>query len=285
MTLHFFYDESFTIGTQLDPIDAYVSNGGSTYTLVNKSSLNLAGTITANNLQYYQFNGGFSVSGNNFTLSTSPPAGAMIVAPGLIALTFTVFDQLAVPGVSNPNVQEVPFFLGDPSQSCYFGYTNLPQFGGIRITFTDQVSGSGAQLSWVQLACSDPLTGLAMTYGATGNYLETGGLTSLGTMSASSLPGASSISTISASSYVVGDYMILNIGNATSEIRKISAVTSSTVSFVTTLTYTHFAGESLNDMGRKFWAKVTVPQNAANNQPFNFWNLGLRRQALVISKV
>ncbi len=285
MGLEFFYDETFSLATDLDPVDSFVGDGGVTYTLVKKSGNALASTITAANLQYYQFNGGFTKLGNTFTLSSAPAIGAQIVAPGIVALTFTVFDQDVVDGVTNPRVQEIPFWLGDGTQPHIFSYTNLPQFPGIRISFVNLVSAAGADLTWVQLACSDPLTGLAMTYAATGEPIYTAAIQAYGTLSASSAAGASSISTTSAPQFWEGDYVVINRGSGTEEIRKIASKTSTTLTFFTAMDYSHSSGQLVHAMGRKFWARVEVPLNASNNQAFNFWNLGLRRQARNNSKV
>lgn len=286
MSLEFFYDESFTVASDLSPLDQFVGTGvNNSFTLVHKSGTDLANTITAGSLQSYQFNGGFTKSGNTFILSYTPNFGAQIVAPGLVTLTFDAYDQDKVDGIDNPRVKEKEFYLGDPTTCHTLSYTNLPQFTGIKISFVEAISGAGAALSWVQLACSDPSTGLALTYGATGAPVYTGSMSSMGTLSASSGVGASSVFTTTASSFGLGDYVILNIGNGTSEMRKIASKTNSSLTFFTAMDYSHASGEPIFTFGRKFWAKVTVPINAANNQAFNFWNLGLRRQCKIISKV
>lgn len=286
MSLEKFYDESFTVASDLSPVDQFIGTGvDNSFTLIKKSGTDLANTITAGSLQSYQFNGGFTKSGNTFILSYIPNFGVQIVAPGIVTLTFDAYDQDAVDGVSNPRVKEKEFYLGDPITCHLYSYTNLPQFTGISLSFVELVSSVGANLSWVQLACSDPSTGLAMTYGATGAPLYTGQISSMGTLSASSGVGASSVFTTSASSFTLGDYVILNIGNGTSEMRKIASKTNTSLTFFTSMDYAHASGESVFTFGRKFWAKVTVPINSANNQAFNFWNLGLRRQCKIISKV
>lgn len=285
MSLEFFYSEDFSIASDLDPVDQLTGDGTPTKTLVKKSGASLAATITAGNLQYYQFNGGFTKLGNTFTLSSSPAVGVQIVAPGLVALTFAAYDQNEVDGVVNPRVQEKEFYLGDPTECYLYTYTNLPQYIGIKISFVDMISGSGADSSWIQLASSSPTTGLALTYAATGVDLFTASLTTFGTITASALAGASSVNTANAQSYYVGDYVILNPGDGTQEIRKVKEKVGTRLGFFTNLDYSHVSGEDIHTMGRKFWAKVTIPENAADNQAFNFWNMGLRRQARNDSKV
>ncbi len=286
MSLQVYYQENFSVDADLDPVDTFTGTGVDvTFTLVKKVGADLASTITADNLQYYQFNGGFTKSGDSFTLSSAPILNSQIVAPGLVALTFDVFDQDIVDGVTNPRVQEIPFYLGDPTTIHLKSYTNLPQFTGIKLTVLDLISGAGLDLSCIQLACSDGTTGLAMTYAATGEPIYTAALQAFGTLSASSAVGASSISTSSTSNLYVGDYVIINIGQPTQEIRKVKDLTSTKIGFFTNLEYAHTSGQSWFQMGRKFWGKFTAPLNAANNQAFTFREHGLERKARINSKV
>lgn len=286
MSLEFFYAEDFLTVSDLDPVDTFVGDGvNDTFSLVQLTGSELAATITVENVQYYQFTGGMVKSGDTFTLSSVPALNSQIVAPGIIALVFAGFDQETVAGVTNPRVVEIPFYLGDPTQIHLYNYTNLPQYTGIRISFVDLTSGFGAETSWCQLACSSPTDGTAMTYGATGDYLLTGAIQGYSSLSASGTAGASSLTVSSATDFTVGDYLIINPGDITQEIRKLKEKTSTTLGFFTNLEYNHAVAEDVHDMGRKFWAKVTIPLNAANNQAFNFHNLGLRRQARNNSKV
>lgn len=288
MSLEFFYDESFSLASDLDPVDQLVGTGATaTFALTLKSGTDLAATVTVENVQYYQFNGGLTKSGDTFTLSTTPSLNAQIVAPGVIALVLSAFDQLVVDGVDDPTVKEVPFYLGDPDTIHLYDYTNLPQYDGIRIAFVDMVSGSGAELSWVQLACSDAASGLATTYAATGVAIETGAIYASTTLSASASAGSTTISVAAGSGagFLAGDYVILDIGEGTSEIRKVSSTTGSTITFFTGLEYAHSSSIPVFTMGRKFWAKLTVPENATSSQAFSFWNIGLNRKARIDSKV
>jgi hypothetical protein len=124
-----------------------------------------------------------------------------------------------------------------------------------------------------------------MTYGATGDPLLTASIYAYGVLSASGTAGASSVTCSNSTNFELGDYIIINPGGVTQEIRKLKEKSASSLGFFTNLEYNHAVSEDLYDMGRKFWAKVTIPLNAANNQAFNFHNLGLRRQARNNSKV
>jgi len=291
MGIYLFIDESFTAGAQLDPVDTFTGDGVTqTFTLVNKTAQRLGSTITVDGNQYYQSNGGFTknTSNNTFTMSVIPPLGSTIVAPGINQITFPVFDQEVVPGVTDPRVKEQPLWIGDSTEIQNNYYTNLPQFNGIQLSLNDLVSSVGAQISWCQLACADGTTGLALTYEATGQPLYTGAIRAFGTVSASAVAGASSIFCASASTFTVGDYVILNIGNATQEIRKISLVSSSSggyLGFSTQFDFDHYVDELIYACGRKFWIKVTVPENAANNEAVNFYDVAPRRRGRIVSRV
>lgn len=293
MGLQIFVDETFSLASDATAIDTAIGDGvSSTFALTAKTGADLAATVTAGALQYYQFNGGLTKTSNTFTLSTIPPLGTQIVAPGITAITFSAFDQDVVEGVTNPRVSEIPLYIGDPTEIHLFSYVNLPNHTGIRISFVDMVSGSvnGASESWVQLASSDPVFNIALTYAATGTALQLAGLTAYGLTTASSNTGSGLIKTSCASGSGVfspGDYVIVNIGNPTQEIRRVLSYASGSQSLVTTTAFDfpHYIGETVYVMGRKFYAKCTIPTNAANNQAFNFWDLALRRQCKIISKV
>lgn len=288
MAINFYLDESFTPGSALDPVDWYTGDGiTSTFVLVNKSVQRLSSTVQANSIQYYEYNAGFSKSipGNSFTLSSVPPLNSQIVAPGISQLVSAVFDQDVVEGVVDPRVSEVPFWMGDSSDIHIQYYTNLPQASGIQISLVDLISATGAQTSFCQFACADPTTGLAMTYGATGADLYTGPISAFGVTNASAAAGASSILCSTASSFYVGDYVYFNIGSVNQEIRKIASKTTSSMTFSTEFDFNHDAGETLYAMGRKFWLKTTIPTNYANNQPVNYYDLGLRRRGRIVSRV
>lgn len=291
MAIQFFIDESFTVGSALDPLDIFTGDGvTSTFVLVNKSVQRMADTVTVDGNQYYQYNGGFTknVSGNSFTLAAIPPLGSTIVVPGINRLTFPIFDQNDVPGVTDPRVKEIPVWIGDGTTINNDYYINLPQFSGIELSIVDNVSSVGAQSAWCQIACADPTTGLPLTYAATGAAVYTAAIQAFGTASASAVAGASSIFCAAASSFAVGDYVVLNIGSATQEVRKISVVSSASggfLGFTTGFDFPHYTSELIFTCGRKFWVKVTIPENAANNQATNFYDLSPRRRGRIVSRV
>jgi len=99
MSIVIFSDESFSAGSQLDPVDTFVGDGvTTTFVLVNKSVQRLGATIQAGGTLYNFYNttgATFTTNAllNSFTLSSAPPAGAQIVAPGITQLVSAAFDQ------------------------------------------------------------------------------------------------------------------------------------------------------------------------------------------------
>ena len=291
MALLIFLDESFTSGAALDPVDTFTGDGvTSTFVLVNKSVQRLGSTITVDGNQYYQYNGGFTkdIGTNSFTLAAIPPLGSTIVAPGINQITFPVFDQETVPGVTDPRVKEQPLWIGDSTDINNQYYINMPQYSGIQISMNDLVSSVGAQISWCQIACASPTDGTALTYGATGEAMYTSAIRAFGVVAASAVAGASSILCTTASTFQAGDYAILNIGNASQEIRKIASVSSASggvINFTTGFDFSHYVNELIFTCGRKFWVKVTCPVDAAGDQAYNFYDVAPRRLGRIVSRV
>lgn len=287
MSLHFYLEETLNSGSEIDPVDTFTGNGSSgTFSLVYKEASRLASTVTVESTQYYQYNGGFTknTSNDTFTLSAIPVVNAQIVAPGISALTVSAFDQDVVDGVTNPRIAEVPFYLADTSKIHLQSYTNLPQYNGVEVSLVNLVSSFGADLSWCQLACAN-VDGTAGTYQTAGTALYTSAIQSFGTISASAVAGASSIDCSNSLTFNPGDYVLINTGQATQELRKVHSTTSTRINFTTSFDFPHYSGETIYACGRKFWLKVTIPTNAANNIPTNFYDVGLRRRGKIISRV
>ena len=284
MSLLVYRDTPPNAGTQVDLDDTYVGDGiQTTFVLVNKSVNRLAGTIMVDNTLYYQYNGGFTKTSTGFTLSVAPPIGSQIIAPGLGAVIWdSVFDSANVPGVSNSNIQDVPFYLFDITDIGTQSYSNVPAYNGIHICFVDLATSAGAQTSWVQLASSS--NGSALTYGATGQCLDTAGITAFGTLLASCTTSASSLIVDTASSFYNYDYIMLNPGQLNEEIVQCISHTGTTMTISGT-DFTHSIGEPVFACGRQFWARVTIPIGETSGLATSFWNLALRPRARINSRV
>lgn len=288
MALHFYYNTPFNAGTQIDPVDTFTGDGSTkTFTLVNKTATRLATTLQTNTTEYFQYTGGFTKNtvSNTFTTQSTVANGLTIVAPGLSGLTAAAFDQDVVDGVTDPRVVEVPFWMADTETIHLYQYLSLPGTDGIEISVLDYLAGVGADVSWCQLAPSST-NGIALTYGATGENLYTGDLTATTILAASSADTATTLSVESASDFTAGDYIIIDIGQSTAEVRQISSINTLTnvITLATALQYSHYIGETVFTCGRKFWLKVTIPLNFNNNVPINFYDLALRRRGRAVAR-
>lgn len=284
--LKIFRDATFSIVNEIDLVDTFTGNGVTTsFTLSNKVGLRIGASVQAESIVYNRYNGGFTLAGDTFTLSSAPPSSSQIVAPGISALVMAAFDQAVVDGVVNPRVKETSFYVGNIDDIHNEYYEQLPATPGISLLFTDLISAAGAQTSWVQLACAtQDLAGTAMTYTATGATLYTAELSAFGTVASSMWAGTTSLITNTASSFYIGDYIIINRGDVTQEVCKIVARSGTTLT-ITATNYAHSVGVPVYACARKFWAKLTIPLNATGNVAANFYDMGLRLRGVVASRV
>ena len=292
--LRLYRDQPFNESTEINLDDFYLDLNGtdSTFTLANKTNLQMGATVQANLVEYYLYNGGFTkVSTDQFTTNVPPAIGSNLVAPGINPLILSAFDQLNVDGVSASNVYQNYFYLGDNvdiATTEYQGLNSKNQM--ISLIFRDQI-GYGATTAMVQLACAtQDAPGTPMTFIATGAEMLTPGFTAFTTVAASSVAGDTLItvnSSADASEFIIGDYITINVGNPTYEVTKLLAVggVSGNQLTVTQTTYNHYIGESIYDTHRKFWAQLTVPVNFTDNSPQNYYNISLYCQATFISRV
>lgn len=280
MALKVYRDAPFNTGNEVDPPDTYVGDGSTTtFNLSQKTIDELGQTITFGNIQYYQYTGGFTKTASGFTLSSAPFAGTQGVAPGLNSILFdNIYDADTVDGISTPRVQEIPFYLADISTIHLYSYPALPASSGIALSLVDNITSYGAQTSWIQLtSATNDGPGTALGYLATGSTLYTPPITAFGLLTASAAAGASSIFVDTASTFVIGDYVLINTGNSTQEIQKvISYVAPTRLNLAATLNFNHLAAEGVWTCGRKFWMKCTMPSGATGGEPASFYDLALR---------
>lgn len=278
MALKFYYTSPFTTGTAILPPDFFVGdNVTDTFSVVNKSIYDVASTIQFSTTQLYQYAGGFTkdVNTSEVTLAEIPPQNTQGIIPGDIALVFSSYDQANVTGVnsSTANVDEQYFYLADVDEINLYGY--VPRSGsGIGISFVDAITSAGASLSWVQLACCDS-SGNALTYSATGVTLYTPPLDQFGLVSASANSATLTLGCVAASTFIPGDYIFINFGNATQEIVRFVSSTGNTMTFSTSFNYPHYVDETLFACARQFKAKQTTPINATGGVAANYIDLYL----------
>lgn len=228
----------------------------------------------------YLYNGGFTkdTTNNTVTLSVTPPLGSQGIVPGNVAFTFVTYDQTNVAGNPNSNVDEIDVYWGDVDEIHLYGYQPRSGSYAIPISFVDAITSAGADLTWVQLACCDA-AGNALTYAATGQPVYTPSLDQFGTVAASSPLNTNTLTCLAASTFILGDFIWVNKGTVTQEIRKLSSVSGTTMTFATNFTYNHYSGETLYAAVRQFKAKNTTPINYTGGTAANYPNLYLLAQS------
>ena len=276
--INVYYNEPFDDSTIVDVNDTFIGTGAqTTFTLSQKTNLLLGATIQAGNVLYYFYNGGFTKDSTiDFTLSSPPGAGVGIVATGLSYLPFKAYDQSPISGVANPLVSEIPFFIGK-DDTYLKKYIASVGYGGIQLSFVDQVSGDVvADATWMSIAsATQDFAGTAMTY-VSGPVL-TADISAFCTVSGN--VGATSTilsgnSSNAVAEFIDGDYIIINRGGITQEIRKFLSA-SSVAMIISPLTYDHYTGETVYASYRKFWGRCQVRESAVDNQATNFFNVAL----------
>lgn len=280
MVLSFYSGTPFASNYQVTVVDTFTSNGtAGPYVLVNKTISQLAATITAGAVEYYAYNGGFTINSgaNSFTLSSAPVAGIQIVAPGVNQVVIAAFDQDTVLGVTSPRTQSVPVWIIDPDTINNFKYEPLPTYPGLQISVVQLITGSNAQPSWIQFASADA-SGNALTFGATGAPLYLPAIDGFCTLTASSSSSQITLLISATAGFYSGCYASIDVGTVTQEVVHVISVGASSLNIDPTgTTYAHSASSLVFNAGYKFWIQGTIPLNANSNTPVNLYNLGLQR--------
>lgn len=278
--LTFYAGTPFVASNEVSLDDIYVSDGvTTTYVLVNKTVADLGSTIQAGNVEYYQFNGGFTIDqgSNSFTLAFAPPIGTQIVAPGNIQAVIAAFDQPEVLGVVNPQTASIPLWLIDKTTINNFRYDPLPTFPGIQISIVNLITGCNAVPGWFQMASANP-SGNVMTYGATGAPLYLPSISGSATIVGSVSATQNVITVSSSAGFWPGGYITVNIGASSAEDLHVIGVSGNNLILDPTgVTYSHSPGELVFSTGFKLFLQVNIPTNANNNQAVNLYNCALQR--------
>lgn len=285
MALHFYNNSPFNLGTQLIPVDTYIGTGvETTFTLINKTGLEVGSTIEANATLYLRATNGFSVVGDTVVLSSAPAPLDQIVVPGVTYLDLSAYDTDDVENVSNPRVDIREFYLIDPDTIGLYTYEGSPGNDGIKVLFSDLITSVNADTSWFALACST-CDGSVGTFLATGQPLYLPGISWTGDLTASYSAGATSITVDNASGFYCGSYANVNFADSSEEIVQILTVTPATNTLtISGFNNAHSSGETMYACGYKLWAKMTVPEGAAGGEAVNLYGMGLRRIGKKVSR-
>lgn len=273
-------------GNKVGKNDTYIGDGTKTnFLMANNTSTTVGDTIQADLSNFTFALGGFTLpDSTHFTLLSAPACGAQINAPARSTLTIPIFDQVNVSGITSPaNVVEIPFWIGDDGSNIqtnvYQGIVGTP---GIAILFQNLVTATGASVNWTQI-CSGNASGLATTYAATGTTFYTPNFSAFTTVAASGAALSTTLTVASASGFVAGDYILVNPSGGSKEQVQITSIAGNVLT-VTGFNYAHFTGENVFVNCRKFFVKVTMPVNILGGQAINLYNLGLRIQAIRVSR-
>jgi hypothetical protein len=288
LALNIFNNLPLTNVSEVGLIDTFIGDGVTKkWFLVNNTATTVGSIAQIGNLQFFSFTNGFTVSSvdNSITFPIAAGVGVQIVVPSQSNLTAVAFDQPVIPGVTNPRVSQVGFYVSDINTINLNTYEGLPSSPGIGLTIVNLLSSfGGADSSWCQFASSD-FSGNMLTPLATGTSFFGPSITAIGSFLASSAPGASSLMVSNASSFNLNGYSIINFGNATAEYVHVIGTANNNQIFISGSTnYTHTLGEVMYDDGYKLWLQTTVPLNASNNTAVNLFNCGIQLQCAVAAR-
>lgn len=198
-----------------------------------------------------------------------------------------LFDVNTVPGLSNPRVIEVPFWLGNTDVPDLFSWDIPPSLSGITIFPHSFVSaGVGAQTSWCQLSTATTnVAGTPVGYAAAGASITTPAIKGSDTFVTGTTAGATSITINNSSNFIAGDYIKIGSGTVNVEVVQITAIPDATHLTVSTTNSNHAIGETIFSCGRKFWLKVTVPLNAVGGVATSLYNIGIGKTYVITSRL
>lgn len=188
-----------------------------------------------------------------------------------------IFDQDSIPGLSNPRVLEVPFWLGNADEPDLYSWEIPPTLDGIELYIITLLgSGVGAATSWIQYsAASADVYGTAVSYADPGVSIYTPAINGADNTTGSSVATDTGISITDSSVFVSGDYVKIGSGTANVETVQIVAIPDGTHLTVATTNKPHNPGETVFSCGRKFWIKVTIPTNAVGGVATSLYNIGI----------
>lgn len=287
MSLVVYYQSPFNIGSEVGQVDTFSGNGvETTFPVINKPISDVAGTIQYSGTFKRRFNGGFSISGSNIVIDTPVPNGVQGVIPAQVGIVLSGYDSDDVSGVDSPRVDIQPFYIGDVDDIGVYSYEPRAGQPGIALTVVDLISAVGADLTWLTLACSNPVDGTALTFLATGETLYTPRIYGFTQIASGGIwAGANHCIVETATSIIAGDYIKIDTGSVSQEVIKVISITGTTqLNFDGTLNYSHSAGETVYSSLRKFFIRMEVPVNSTGNSAINLYDLSLNIAATKVTR-
>lgn len=274
------YTEDLFISTnEVGQVDTLVTDGvEDTYDVLNKDIADVGSTIQVSNQKKRLYDGGFEKNDDDtVTFNEVFPVGLQGVIPAVGTLSAAVYDTDSVPNVDDPRITEMSIIFGDLDDIHINYYVPKANEIGISISFVNLItSGGNPDLSIVQLACCNA-SGTALTYQATGTTLYTDQLAGFSTIAASGAAGVSYVDVVDAANgnfyFIAGDFIKINSGEPTQEIRRISSISTNRLNLDSALTFDHLEDETVYSSFREVKAKWTIPEGMTNGEAENFYNL------------
>ena len=224
---------------------------------------NNAGVIIIDSTHFQLMSGG---------VPAAPSVGAVVIAPGSTAQTFNVYDTNVVTGVTNPNIDEQPFYLIDLETIQTTYWTATAAFpSGIRMQWTNLDPLNGPAASIIALAPSHP-DGTPGTYLSAGAPIYFSNIEGTSTTTGAHSAGDTSIAVVDGTQFVQGSVIFINDG-VNQEYVWLSTIATNTLT-VNPLVNSYLSGANVFDAGRKGWGTCTWPPD--NSGPKTFWNLSPR---------
>lgn len=267
-----YWDTPFNPATELHALDVFTGDGVlDTFTLIFKNGLQVGQSVQVEGTLYPFFNGQAILDGLDVILATPPATGDKAIVPGQGSLVFPVSDQNDTLG----RVATIPLYFADIATPHLYRYKTVPGEAGIRLQFVNKNStAAGAQASWFQLAPALP-DGSMGTLLAGGAALYTPDMVGSDTLASTANISDGTITLNDASTFEEGDFVMIDQGLVSQETVKISTIAGNVLTVPYTIGVTHSAGASVLSVGRKFYARVTIPLNATLGNPQNWYNVGL----------
>lgn len=269
----------FNAATEVHLIDQATGDGTtSTWTLANKTGLQLGASVQVDGDLHPRFTGAATVDGNDVSLLSAPPLSAQIIFPGSGAIKLNASDQNDALG----RVVEKAVYIADISTIQFYEYSAYPGDSGIKLQFSHLITADPSAASWFQLAPA-LADGTAGTYGAAGDPLYTGDISASDVLTGATSIGATSLNVVDGSQFTAGDYIMIAYGTADQEVVKITSIASNTLTVVG-CTYAHSISDTVLTCGRKFWIKMTIPLNATSGLARNLYGTPLMVRARVTTR-
>lgn len=281
MSLYVYTAEPFITTNRAGQSSTFTTNGVSaTYDVEDTPMAEVGGTVEYGNVQKRLYNGGFTKDDGDETVTFNevPPAGLQGVIPATRAIVFDSYDTDTVSGVVDPRICVSYAYIGNVDDIANYSYIAKTGVTGIRFYVQDNITSVGPDVSWYQMAVCDA-SGVAGTYMATGATASMNPISATAALAASGASGSWTITLTGTGSgtdiFQAADYIIINPGEVTSEIRRINSIAGNVLTLTSGLDSNHDADEGVFVCVRQYAIKQTVPEGATLGEAQTFWNATL----------